>query len=53
MNATTTYPKGTLLLLVGTKRGLFLLSSQDRETWETHTTTLHGTRVFYANLDQR
>lgn len=53
MNAYTSYPKGTTLMLVGTKRGLFLLSSQDRKTWETHSTTLHGSRIFYATLDQR
>ena len=53
MNAISTYPKGTVLVLVGTKRGLFFLTSQDRETWETHSTALHGNRVFYATLDQR
>lgn len=53
MNATPAYPKGTILVLVGTKRGLFLLSSEDRKTWETHSTTLRGTRVFNATLDQR
>lgn len=53
MDARTTYPKGTILLLVGTKRGLFLLSSTDRKTWQTQTTTLNAMRIFYANLDQR
>ncbi len=47
------YAKGTILLTVGTKRGLFLLSSSDRQTWDIETTTLKGQRVFYAILDQR
>ena len=47
------YTPGTLLLMVGTKRGLFLLTSRDRKTWEVEATTLKGHRVFYATLDQR
>lgn len=54
MNTThAAYPKGTVLVLVGTKRGLFLLSSQDRKRWEMHSTGLQGNRIFYATLDQR
>ncbi len=53
MTTTSTFPRGTVLVLVGTKRGLFLLSSHDRKTWETHSTAMHGNRVFYATLDQR
>lgn len=47
------YPSGTTLLSVGTKRGLFLFSSQDRTTWECTPTTLSGMRVYYSHLDQR
>jgi len=48
-----TYAKGTVLVLVGTKRGLFLLSSRDRERWDIEATALQGRRIFYAILDQR
>lgn len=46
------------MLLVGTKRGLFLLTSTDRREWEVVPTSLGATaygggRVFYAALDQR
>jgi photosystem II stability/assembly factor-like uncharacterized protein len=53
MNSRRTYTPGTVLVLVGTKRGLFLLTSRDRETWEVETTALKGHRIFYATLDQR
>jgi hypothetical protein len=39
--------------MLGTKRGLILLSSQDRESWEVHEPTLAGQRIFNAALDQR
>lgn len=48
-----TYPQGTVMVLVGTKRGLFILTSRDRETWEVQSTALEGTRVYNAVLDQR
>jgi len=48
-----TYPRGTFLVLAGTKRGLFLLTSKDRRTWEVEKHSLEGTRVFNAVLDQR
>ena len=41
------------VVLVGTKRGLFLLTSRDREKWEVETTALKTSRVFFATLDQR
>lgn len=49
---------GSTVLLVGTKRGLFLLSSADRERWEITPTSLGATaygggRIFFAALDQR
>jgi len=47
------YPKGTVLLSVGTKRGLFLLSSKDRRSWKVEGPYLAGHRIFHATLDQR
>ncbi len=47
------YPSGTLVVLAGTKRGLFLLSSRDREHWTVEPTALSGMRVYNAMLDQR
>ncbi len=47
------YTPGTVLVLVGTKRGLFLLTSRDRVTWEVESTALKGHRIFNAILDQR
>lgn len=47
------FPQGSLVLAVGTKRGLFLVTSRDREKWSVETTTLKGSRVFNAILDQR
>lgn len=47
------FPTGTFVLLVGTKRGLFLLTSPDRENWTVQSESLRGTRVFNAVLDQR
>jgi len=48
-----TYRPGTVMVLVGTKRGLFLLTSQDREAWDVQATALSGRRIYYATLDQR
>ncbi|HEX7735899.1 MAG TPA: hypothetical protein VF458_13615 [Ktedonobacteraceae bacterium] len=48
-----TFPQGRTVLAVGTKRGLFLLSSQDRVKWDVEPVTLQGRRVFHAILDQR
>src|SRR5260221_14773550 len=48
-----TFSPGTILVQVGTKRGLFLLTSRDRKTWEVEATALKGRRIFYATLDQR
>src|SRR6266568_8607450 len=53
MTRSSTYSPGTVLLTVGTKRGLFLLTSQDREHWQVQATALKGHRVFSAALDQR
>ncbi|PWT75661.1 MAG: glycosyl hydrolase [Chloroflexi bacterium] len=44
---------GDTVLLVGTKRGLFLLSSGDRETWTCESPSLGGRRIYSAVLDQR
>ena len=53
MNHRKAFAPGTVLVLVGTKRGLFLLTSQDRETWDVESTALKGRRIFFATLDQR
>jgi photosystem II stability/assembly factor-like uncharacterized protein len=47
------YAPGTTLLLAGTKRGLFLLSSRDRHCWNVDRHTMKGTVVYNAALDQR
>jgi photosystem II stability/assembly factor-like uncharacterized protein len=47
------YPEGTVVVSVGTKRGLFLLTSRDRVTWDVRPTSLNGHRIFNAVLDQR
>ncbi len=44
---------GSIVLAVGTKRGLFLLTSQKREKWAVETVSLKGRRIFHAILDQR
>jgi hypothetical protein len=44
---------GDTVLLVGTKRGLFQLSSPDRENWMCEAPSLAGHRVYSAVLDQR
>ncbi len=48
-----TYVPGTVVLSVGTKRGLFLLTSRDREKWEIRSTAFSTGRVYHAILDQR
>jgi photosystem II stability/assembly factor-like uncharacterized protein len=53
LSASSAYRPGTTLLAVGTKRGLFFLTSQDRKTWSCEPPAFKGTRVFYAKLDQR
>lgn len=45
--------KRTTLLLVGTKRGLFILRSRDRSNWTVERHTLKGTPIYNAILDQR
>ncbi len=47
------YPSGTVVLLVGTKRGLFVFTSRDRATWTSGGQLLDTSRVFNATLDQR
>ena len=49
----STHKEGTVVLMVGTKRGLFLLTSPDRERWEVQGPMLKGRRIFNAALDQR
>jgi len=50
---TSTFDPGTIVLLAGTKRGLFVLTSSDRTSWEVQQQTLPGTRVFNAVIDRR
>src|SRR6266568_335655 len=45
--------QGQVMVLVGTKRGLFLLTSKDRETWDIQAPILNGQRIYHAILDQR
>ncbi len=49
------YPSGTVLLLVGTRGGLFLLTSRDRERWNIEVTKLEAqfSRIYYAVFDPR
>src|SRR5258707_15509461 len=47
------FPQGSTVLAVGTKRGLFLLHSQDRGKWNVEPVSLKGRRIFHAILDQR
>ena len=42
MSSSSPYPSGTVVLLAGTKRGLFVLSSQDRTHWNVEATALSG-----------
>ncbi|MBF6589815.1 MAG: exo-alpha-sialidase [Ktedonobacterales bacterium] len=53
MATTGRYQAGTTLLLVGTKRGLFLLTSSDRRHWELAPTAPTVGHIFFAALDQR
>jgi hypothetical protein len=53
MSNSAQWQPGTTMLMVGTKRGLFLLTSRDRQRWEVTPTTLSGGRVYFAALDQR
>ncbi len=47
------YSPGTVLLLAGTKRGLFTLTSQDRRSWTVERHTLKGAPVDNATYDHR
>lgn len=53
MASPRSYPSGTVVLLAGTKRGLFLLTSRDRVTWQIEEPILTGRRIYNAMLDQR
>ena len=46
------FAPGTRLLLVGTKRGLFVFSSRDRQTWTVERRAIAGYRVYSAALDR-
>jgi hypothetical protein len=47
------YPSGTVQLLVGTKRGLYLLTSPDRKNWRIECQAIDGHRVYNAVRDTR
>lgn len=47
------FDKGTVVLLAGTKRGLFMFSSKDRRSWTSEGQIFPTSRVFNAILDQR
>ena len=51
--SSATYPRGTTVLLIGTKRGLFTATSSDRQCWNVERTGLTGNRVFNAVYDTR
>jgi hypothetical protein len=53
MSSATTFAPGTHVLLVGTKRGLFILTSRDRAEWSCQEQAFPNFRVFNAVLDQR
>ena len=53
MTTTPAYTPGTTLVLLGTKRGLFAVTSADRETWTSAHLGLTGDRIYYSMLDQR
>lgn len=53
MATSAPYPAGTTVLLAGTKRGLFLLTSRDRQTWTVERQTLNGRRIYNAVYDDR
>ena len=53
MTSNAAFTPGTIVLMVGTKRGLFLLTSRDRQTWQVQEPLLKGQRIFNAALDQR
>ncbi len=47
------YASGTVVVALGTKRGLFLVTSQDRKQWTVAPPSLPGHRVYHAVIDQR
>jgi photosystem II stability/assembly factor-like uncharacterized protein len=50
---TSRYAPGTVVALLGTKRGLFVLSSEDRKNWNIDQHTMQGAVVYNAKLDER
>src|SRR5690242_8823027 len=49
----TRLASGTTVLLLGTKRGLFMVTSRDRKTWDVTEPMLPGKMIYNAVLDQR
>lgn len=55
MTSHTKFSSGTVMLLVGTRRGLFLITSQDRQRWHIEAMKLETlpSRIYYAVFDPR
>jgi photosystem II stability/assembly factor-like uncharacterized protein len=55
MTTTRPFKAGSILLLAGTKQGLFLISSEDRQHWQITKTPLgkRSSYVYYAIFDPR
>jgi len=53
MATTQTFAPGATVVLLGTKRGLFAVTSADRQTWTSRPIGLDGERIYYGLLDQR
>ncbi|MFI5273257.1 MAG: WD40/YVTN/BNR-like repeat-containing protein [Ktedonobacterales bacterium] len=53
MTARDPFQPGTVVVLAGTRRGLFVLHSRDRRTWTCESPSLRGNKIYNATLDQR
>ena len=49
------FPVRTIMLVAGTRRGLFLVTSQDRQRWQIEATKLETlpSRIYHATFDPR
>lgn len=47
------YTQGHVIIAVGTKKGLFLLTSADRQSWDIKGPLLRGHRIYSAIIDPR
>ena len=53
MSSASAFQSGATVILLGTKRGLFAVTSPDRRSWDCQPMGLEGRRIFNAVLDQR